>query len=78
VEISYFVGAFILLLALIYGTLHSHFSNRRLRKASDQIVRDRTNVTRLDGPILLEGQLGAACLRCMEQGPRARLWRHPC
>jgi hypothetical protein len=41
VEIIYFVGAFILLAALIYGTLHSHFSNRRLRKASDQIVRDR-------------------------------------
>lgn len=40
-EIIYFVGAFILLSALIYGTLHSHFSNRRLRKASDQIVRDR-------------------------------------
>jgi hypothetical protein len=41
VEIIYFIGAFVLLPALIYGTLHSHFSNRRFRKASDQIVRDR-------------------------------------
>jgi hypothetical protein len=40
-EIIYFIGAFILLVALIYGTLNSHFSNRRLQKVSDQIVRDR-------------------------------------
>jgi hypothetical protein len=40
-EIVYFIGAFILLAALIYGLLNSHLSNRRLRKVSDRIVRDR-------------------------------------
>jgi hypothetical protein len=40
-EIIYFVGTFIVLVALIYGTLNSRFTNRRLRKVSDQIVRDR-------------------------------------
>jgi hypothetical protein len=40
-EIVYFAGAFILLSALIYGTLHTRHRNRYQRKVSDQIVRDR-------------------------------------
>ena len=40
-EIVYFAGAFILLSALIYGTLHTGYRNRYQRKVSDQIVRDR-------------------------------------
>ena len=40
-EIVYFAGAFILLSALIYGTLHTRYQNRYQRKVSDQIVRDR-------------------------------------
>jgi hypothetical protein len=40
-EIVYFAGAFILLSALIYGTLHTRYRNRYQRKVSDQIVRDR-------------------------------------
>jgi len=40
-EIVYFIGALILLSALIYGTLHTHYRNRHQRKVSDQIVRDR-------------------------------------
>jgi hypothetical protein len=40
-EIVYVIGALILLTALIYGSLDYHSRNRRLRKISDQIVRDR-------------------------------------
>jgi hypothetical protein len=40
-ELVYFAGAFILLSALIYGTLHTRHRNRYQRKVSDQIVRDR-------------------------------------
>ncbi len=40
-EVVYFIGAFILLSALIYGTLHSHYRNRYKQKVVNQIVRDR-------------------------------------
>jgi hypothetical protein len=40
-EIAYFIGALILLTALIYGSLHYHYRDRRKRKVANQIVRDR-------------------------------------
>jgi hypothetical protein len=40
-EIVYFIGAFLLLSALIYGSLHTTGRNRHRRKVTDQIVRDR-------------------------------------
>jgi len=40
-EIVYFVGAFILLTALIYATLHTRYRNKAQEKVTDQIVRDR-------------------------------------
>jgi hypothetical protein len=40
-EIVFFIGAFILLTALIYGTLQYHYRDRRMSKVADQIVRDR-------------------------------------
>lgn len=40
-EIVYFVGALVLLSALIYGTLNWHYRTRRQKQVSDQIVRDR-------------------------------------
>jgi hypothetical protein len=40
-EVVYFVGAFVLLSALIYGTMRSHYRNRLRDKVTDQIVRDR-------------------------------------
>jgi hypothetical protein len=42
-EILYFIGAFILLAALIYGTLnyHYHYRDRAKSRVADQIVRDR-------------------------------------
>jgi len=40
-EIVYFIGAFILLTALIYGSLNYHYRDRLRSKAADQIVRDR-------------------------------------
>jgi hypothetical protein len=40
-EIIYFIGAFVLLSALIYGTLNYHYRDRRKEKVADQIVRDR-------------------------------------
>jgi hypothetical protein len=40
-EIVYFAGAFILLSALIYRSLHTRYRNGCQRKVSDQIVRDR-------------------------------------
>ncbi len=40
-EIVYFIGAFILLAALIYGTLNYRYRDRAKAKVADQIVRDR-------------------------------------
>jgi hypothetical protein len=40
-EIVYFVGAFILLTALIYGSMHWHYRDRRRARKNDKIVRDR-------------------------------------
>jgi hypothetical protein len=40
-EIVYFVGAFILLTVLIYGSLDYHYRDRRKSRVADQIVRDR-------------------------------------
>jgi hypothetical protein len=40
-EIAYFIGALILITALIYGTLQSHHQKRLKDKKTDQIVRDR-------------------------------------
>jgi hypothetical protein len=40
-EIVYFVGSFILLSALIYGSLNRHYRDRRQARKTDQIVRDR-------------------------------------
>lgn len=40
-EITFFVGAFILLAALIYGSLHYHQRDRVKSKLADQTVRDR-------------------------------------
>jgi len=40
-EIAIFIGAFVLLVALFYGTLNWHFRNRRRDRITDQIVRDR-------------------------------------
>jgi hypothetical protein len=40
-EIVYFVGAFILLAALIYGSLNYRYRDRRKSKIADQVVRDR-------------------------------------
>jgi hypothetical protein len=35
-EIVYFIGAFLLLVALIYGTLSSHYRDRRRDRVTDQ------------------------------------------
>jgi hypothetical protein len=40
-EALYFFGAFLLLVALIYGTLNYHYRDKRMSKVADQIVRDR-------------------------------------
>jgi hypothetical protein len=40
-EIVYLFGAFILLVALIYGTLHTRYRSRPQKKLADQVVRDR-------------------------------------
>ena len=40
-EIVYFIGALILLTALIYGSLQYHHRDRRKSRVADQIVRDR-------------------------------------
>ena len=40
-EIVYFLGALVLLIALIYGTLSYHYRNRAATQAGDQIVSDR-------------------------------------
>jgi hypothetical protein len=40
-EIVYFIGALILLTALIYGSLNYRYRDKRKSKVADQIVRDR-------------------------------------
>jgi len=40
-EMVYFIGAFVLLVALIYASLDYHYRSRSTRKIADQIVRDR-------------------------------------
>jgi hypothetical protein len=40
-EAFYFIGAFLLLVALIYGTLNWHYRDKRKDRIADQIVRDR-------------------------------------
>ena len=40
-EIVYFIGALVLLIALIYGTLSYRYRNRAATRAGEQIVRDR-------------------------------------
>jgi hypothetical protein len=40
-EIVFFLGALVLLIGLIYGTLSYHYRNRAATRAGDQIVRDR-------------------------------------
>src|SRR5882724_3960120 len=46
VEAVYFVGAFLLLVALIYGTLNWHYRDRRRDRMTNQIVRDRYEYNR--------------------------------
>jgi hypothetical protein len=40
-ETFFVVGAFLLLVALFYGTLNWHFRNKRRDRMTDQILRDR-------------------------------------
>lgn len=40
-EIVFFIGAFILLVALIYGVLRNHYRSRTERHVADSIVRER-------------------------------------
>ncbi len=40
-EIVYFIGAMILLTALIYGTLNYRYRDKSKNKIADQVVRDR-------------------------------------
>jgi hypothetical protein len=40
-EIVYFVGAFVLLSALIYGSLQYHYRNRAAVRAGGEIVKER-------------------------------------
>jgi hypothetical protein len=40
-EILYFLGALVLLIALIYGTLSYHYRDRAAEQAGEQIVRER-------------------------------------
>lgn len=40
-EVVYFIGAFILLTALIYGTMQYHYRSRAAARASDEVVRER-------------------------------------
>jgi hypothetical protein len=40
-EIVYFIGALILLTALIHASLQNHYRDRRKSAVADQIVRDR-------------------------------------
>jgi hypothetical protein len=40
-EIAYFIGAFVLLVALIYGTLQYHYRNRAAARMGGEIARER-------------------------------------
>ena len=40
-EAVYFIGAFVLLTALIYGTLSYRYRNRAATEVGDEIVRER-------------------------------------
>lgn len=40
-EAVFFIGAFILLVALIYGVLRNHYRSRAERHVADSIVRER-------------------------------------
>jgi hypothetical protein len=40
-EIAYFIGAFILLVALIYGTLSYHYRNRAAARMGGEIAAER-------------------------------------
>ncbi|MCC8961495.1 hypothetical protein H8A95_03965 [Bradyrhizobium sp. Pear76] len=40
-QIGFFAGSFVLLVALIYATLNCHYRDRRKDKITDQMVRDR-------------------------------------
>ena len=40
-EAVYFLGALVLLTALIYGTLSYHYRNKAATRAGDEIVRER-------------------------------------
>ena len=40
-EAVYFIGAFILLTALIYGTLQYHYRNRAATRVGEEVTRER-------------------------------------
>ena len=40
-ELVYFVGAFVLLVALIYGTLQYHYRNRAAVRMGGEVARER-------------------------------------
>jgi hypothetical protein len=40
-EAVYFIGAFLLLAGLIYGTLNWHYRDKRKDRITDQMIRDR-------------------------------------
>ncbi|MET3972394.1 hypothetical protein ACVWXN_000143 [Bradyrhizobium sp. i1.4.4] len=40
-EIVYFIGAFVLLTALIYGSLSYRYRNRALDRVAEEITRER-------------------------------------
>lgn len=40
-ETAFFIGAFILLVALIYATLSYHYRNRAANRIGDEITRER-------------------------------------
>jgi hypothetical protein len=39
--VSFFIGAFVLLVALIFGTLQGHYRSRRSVHVGDELVRNR-------------------------------------
>jgi hypothetical protein len=47
-EVVFFIGPLILLTALIYGSLHYHYRDRRKSKVADQIVRTDTSIIEPD------------------------------
>lgn len=46
-EIVFFIPAFLLLAALIYGSLNWHFRNRHRDRATDRVIRDRYEHNRM-------------------------------